>query len=280
MDMLVLCGVLLMFSGSAEGLITVDSNCTSNQPCLFYGALGRPLYLQLPSESELKLRKNRSGTTTETILTFKNQTIRHKHPDPRWQFVTENRTMIISRAEKNHSGNYSLDTFDSGGTDRGKYQFQLIIEAEVSSVKVTYSCLSSVDRSVYCSSDGDQLSFSWTLNVDSHGHRLTDGNRTLLLDKGSTGTISCSVENHVSRGSQTIDLQECPGPTTVSPVLPVSAVSRCTQQDHGFRVFVSVWLFEVIVLVSLLVGAFYIYTRIYKKQRAAEGKKRELEEAL
>ncbi|XP_072549553.1 uncharacterized protein [Salminus brasiliensis] len=211
MDMLVLCGVLLMFSGSAEGLIAVGSDCISNQPCLFYGALGRPLYLQLPSESELKLRKNRSGTTTETtILTFKNQTIRHKHPDPRWQFVTENRTMIISRAEKNHSGNYSLDTFDSGGTDRGKYQFQLIIEAEVSSVKITYSCWSSVDRSVYCSSDGDQLSFSWTLNVSPHEHQLTDGNRTLLLNKDNTATISCSVENHVSRGSQTIDLQPCP----------------------------------------------------------------------
>ncbi|XP_072550395.1 uncharacterized protein [Salminus brasiliensis] len=211
MDMLVLCGVLLMFSGSAEGLITVGSNCISNQPCLFYGALGRPLYLQLPSESELRLKKIISETVTDPILTFKNQTIRHKHPDPRWQFVTENRTMIISRAEKDDSGRYTLETFDSGGTDRGKYQFQLIIEAEVSSVKITYSCWSSVKRSVYCSSDGDQLSFSWTLNVSPHEHQLTDGNQTLLLDKGSTGTISCSVENHVSHGSQTIDLQECPG---------------------------------------------------------------------
>ncbi|XP_072549552.1 natural killer cell receptor 2B4-like isoform X6 [Salminus brasiliensis] len=212
MKTLIICGVLLMFTGPAlvSGLIAVGSDCISNQPCLFYGALGRPLYLQLPSESQLTLKKNSSGNTSDPILTFKNQTIRQNPPDPRWQFVTENRTMIISRAEKNHSGNYSLDTFDSGGTYRGKYQFQLIIEAEVSSVKITYSCWSSVNRRVSCSSNGDQLSFSWTLNVSPHEHQLTDGNRTLLLDKGSTGTISCSVKNHVSRGSQTIDLQECP----------------------------------------------------------------------
>ncbi|XP_072549554.1 uncharacterized protein [Salminus brasiliensis] len=130
MKTLIICGVLLMFTGPAlvSGLIAVGSDCISNQPCLFYGALGRPLYLQLPSESQLTLKKNSSGNTSDPILTFKNQTIRQNPPDPRWQFVTENRTMIISRAEKNHSGNYSLDTFDSGGTYRGKYQFQLIIE--------------------------------------------------------------------------------------------------------------------------------------------------------
>ncbi|XP_072549549.1 uncharacterized protein [Salminus brasiliensis] len=234
MKTLIICGVLLMFTGPAlvSGLIAVGSDCISNQPCLFYGALGRPLYLQLPSESQLTLKKNSSGNTSDPILTFKNQTIRQNPPDPRWQFVTENRTMIISRAEKNHSGNYSLDTFDSGGTYRGKYQFQLIIEAEVSSVKITYSCWSSVNRRVSCSSNGDQLSFSWTLNVSPHEHQLTDGNRTLLLDKGSTGTISCSVKNHVSRGSQTIDLQECPDSTTVTT--PTSQKpTQSSKSDNG-----------------------------------------------
>ncbi|XP_072550094.1 uncharacterized protein [Salminus brasiliensis] len=130
------------------------------QPCLFYGALGRPLYLQLPSESELTLRKDISETSEVLILRFRDPTITKKHSDPRWLFVTENRTMIISRAEKDDSGNYVLRTFDSGGNNRGVYQFQLIIEAVVSSVELTDSCFSSTKRRVSCSSDGDQLSFS------------------------------------------------------------------------------------------------------------------------
>lgn len=40
----------------------------------------------------------------------------------------------------------------------------------------------------------------------------------------------------------------------------------------GFPVFVTVWLFEAIILLSLLVGAFYIYTRIYSKLKITESK--------
>ncbi|KAG9282101.1 hypothetical protein AMEX_G711 [Astyanax mexicanus] len=57
--------------------------------------------------------------------------------------------------------------------------------------------------------------------------------------------------------------------TTVSSVSP-AVVNQCTCRDNGLMVFVTLWLFEVIILVSLLVGAFYIYSRIYRKQRAAE----------
>ncbi|KAL7861117.1 hypothetical protein AOLI_G00174660 [Acnodon oligacanthus] len=58
--------------------------------------------------------------------------------------------------------------------------------------------------------------------------------------------------------------------TTAAPVSAVTGCGQTTCLDTSFMVFVSVWLFEVIVLLSLLVGAFYIYTRIYKKQRAEQ----------
>ncbi|KAI4895419.1 hypothetical protein NFI96_006455 [Prochilodus magdalenae] len=115
----------------------------------------------------------------------------------------------------------------------------------VSSVEVTEDCSSSENRRVYCSSDGDDVSYSWTFQ---HPHHQSDGNQTLLLDSEALGRLTCSAQNHVSRGNKTIELHHC----------------------TGLRVFVSVWLFEIIILLSLLVGAFYIYTRIYQKQRAAQ----------
>ncbi|KAL0175526.1 hypothetical protein M9458_027856, partial [Cirrhinus mrigala] len=50
--------------------------------------------------------------------------------------------------------------------------------------------------SVFCSSEGDQIIYNWTLN----GEILEQGpmvrNTTILLDEGTAGNISCSVKNH------------------------------------------------------------------------------------
>ncbi|KTF78308.1 hypothetical protein cypCar_00049887, partial [Cyprinus carpio] len=72
-------------------------------------------------------------------------------------------------------------------------------EAPVASVEVSISC-SSNQRSVSCSSEGDQLLYSWTLNGDP----LMDGNSSIDLDEGTDGNISCSVKNHVSHAQKTI----------------------------------------------------------------------------
>ncbi|XP_049336707.1 uncharacterized protein LOC103043678 [Astyanax mexicanus] len=286
MKMLLICGVLLMFTGSAVGLITVGPQCRSDQTCVFYEALEHPMHLQLPSESELTLKKI-DERVSQVILKCKKQKILIHLNYPRWQFVSEHRTMIITRAEKNDSGRYRLETFDSEGTNKGVYDFHLTIEAVVSSVEVKYSCLSGLNRRLFCSSDGDQIHFSWTFSRTPFKQRLTDGNKTLLLDKDEVVKVTCHVENHVSRGNKTIELHQCPGSSstvgisaTESPVSPAFPESKCTNCDSGLMVFVSVWLFEVIILVSLLVGAFYIYTRIYRKQRAAESKQQEGEEPL
>ncbi|XP_037400497.1 uncharacterized protein LOC108414420 isoform X1 [Pygocentrus nattereri] len=244
MRMLVIFVVLLMFRGASMGLLPMNPVCRFNQSDPCYGAVGRTLYLQLTPEELLFLKKNISGTSTY-ISRFLNHKIRQNHSDyPRWEYVADNRTIIISSAEKRDSGRYTLDTFDSAGRYRGVYHLQLVIEAVVSSMEVTYDCFFSEKRKVYCSSDGENVRYSWTL---SHTHQLADGNQTLLLDREA---VTCYAQNHVSIAHKTIELHQC----------------------SGFLVFVSVWLFEVIVLLSLLVGAFYIYTRIYKKQRAAEGK--------
>ncbi|XP_016307252.1 uncharacterized protein LOC107661947 [Sinocyclocheilus anshuiensis] len=61
---------------------------------------------------------------------------------------------------------------------------------------------------VFCSSEGDQILYSWTLN----GGPLMDGNSSIDLDEGTDGNISCSVKNHVSHRQKTVSVKPCPAP--------------------------------------------------------------------
>ncbi|KAL6475942.1 hypothetical protein MHYP_G00144410 [Metynnis hypsauchen] len=305
MKMLVIFGILVMFTEAGVGLLSMNPVCRFNQSDPCYGAVGRLLYLQLPSEDEFKLKKINSGYSPY-IFRFKKKTITLKHSDPRWQFVTDNSTMIISSAEKRDSGRYTLYTFDSAGSGRGIYHPQLVIEAAVSSVTVTDSCLSIEKRKVYCSSDGDNVHYNWTFQ---HTHPLADGIQTLLLDREAVGNVTCYAQNHVSHEHKTIEIQRCPEPETVTPTTPLNfKVTLRTQsgkgtslsdkeaqtpthncnsntQDHlSFQrdiVFVVVQVLEITVLL-LLLGGFHIYARIQRKQtkKAAESKEEEVDEGL
>ncbi|KAG9263790.1 hypothetical protein AMEX_G21929, partial [Astyanax mexicanus] len=237
-------------SSSSAGLITVDDRCRSDQSCVFYGAVGRPLYLQLPKEDYLQLKKINSGTTSDVVFLYRNKKIRINHLDQRWEFNNETKTMIITRAEKEDSGRYRLDSFNSTGFNTGPYSLHLIIEAGVSSVKMTNSCFSITERKVHCSSDGDQIQFSWTLDGIPHNQNLTDGNQTLLLGERSTGNFTCTVKNHVSNGSATVIIEPCP---------------EALLLWFSLEMFVLVWVLEIIVLLALL-GGFHIYGRIFRKR--------------
>ncbi len=79
--------------------------------------------------------------------------------------------------------------------------------APIGSVEVSIICSSSGVMGVFCSSDGDQLRYSWTLNGDP----LMDGNSSIDLDERTDGNISCSVKNHVSHAQKTIRLKPCLG---------------------------------------------------------------------
>ncbi|KAL7849835.1 hypothetical protein SRHO_G00191840 [Serrasalmus rhombeus] len=229
MKILVIFSVVVMFTRGAMGLLSMNPVCrfTQSDPC--YGAVGRPLYLQLPSEDELDLKKNISGNPTERIFKFINPNITLNHSVyPRWQFVTDNSTMIISSAEKRNSGRYTLETWDSAGRYRGVYYLQLVIEDVVSSVTVTDSCLSIEKRNVYCSSDGDDVHYNWTFQQT---HQLADGNQTLLLEKEAHGSVTCYAQNHVSHEKKTIEIQQCPDPTTVTP--STSPKTSVTQRGTG-----------------------------------------------
>ncbi|KAK3552860.1 hypothetical protein QTP86_024259 [Hemibagrus guttatus] len=114
--------------------------------------------------------------------------------------------MILTSAERDNSGTYTLNTFDEDGRSKGSYTLQVNIEARVSSVKLSYSCLFSEVKKVYCSADGDDLHFNWTPDSII---RMENDNKTLVLDKKHNEKVTCNVKNHVSRDHNSIDLLEC-----------------------------------------------------------------------
>ncbi|KAG5270225.1 hypothetical protein AALO_G00190170 [Alosa alosa] len=221
--------------------------CDATQDAACYGALGGPVYLQLMRNTRghklslyynsahvFKFKRTKSVFYEEFNTTSVLQ---------RWQFVPDNGTMIINPAERRDAGTYRVQITESTG--RGvKHTVQLTIEAPVSSVDLSISSSANGERSVRCSSTGDSPQYSWSLDGRPLGEAdadLSSDNQTILLRGDVTGQLTCSVRNHVSSTHTTRLMDLCSG--GISPV------------------FISVWLAEIIILTSLLVGGYYLYIR-------------------
>jgi len=89
--------------------------------------------------------------------------------------------------------------------------------APIGSVEVSLTCSSSGGKSVSCSSDGDLLIYSWTLNGDP----LTDANTNIHLNETTEGVVICSVKNHVSQQQKNISI-DCPGELFIHKLLNYS----------------------------------------------------------
>ncbi|GAA6092865.1 uncharacterized protein LOC113659134 isoform X4 [Tachysurus ichikawai] len=130
-------GILLMFTGAASGSLFQDYVvCRFDQSYPCYVALGQRLHLQMPLEDGFDLK------TTSLIIKYR--TKQSYPPTPllsRWQFVNDNKTMILTSAERSDSGTYTLNIFDGEGGDKGSSTLQVNIEARVSSVTLSYSCM-------------------------------------------------------------------------------------------------------------------------------------------
>ncbi|KAI2645686.1 HEPACAM family member 2 [Labeo rohita] len=189
---------------------------------------------------EMKIQKRINyNKTTDPVCRVKNDTIKKNECDlysNRPEVTVINGTLIINRVIRADSGNYTVTLYHSDGTDTSTHleDLEVNVEAPIGSVEVSIICSSSGVMRASCSSEGDQLLYSWTLNGDS----LTDGNSSIDLNEGTDGNITCSVKNHVSHGQKTINVKPC----------PVSVV------------FVLVWCFQMMGLFGLL-GGFHIYMR-------------------
>ncbi|KAM9457229.1 uncharacterized protein Hap1MRO34_018473 isoform 2-T2 [Clarias gariepinus] len=207
--MKVIVGILLMFMGAASGLLFQDPVvCRFTQSNQCYVALGQQLNLQMPRVDMFQLKITDKTSTDHIILKYRpHRGIPLTVYIKRWQFVNNNKTLILTSAQRSDNGTYTLQTFDAKGNNKGIYTLQLNIEAEVTSVKVSYSCLSPAVWRVYCSADGDNLFFNWSSGFVTW---FENGSSTLVLDKIHKENVTCHVQNHVSHDSDFVRLHKCP----------------------------------------------------------------------
>ncbi|XP_016336706.1 uncharacterized protein LOC107684847 [Sinocyclocheilus anshuiensis] len=236
-EIMLIFGLMLLLQTAA----CLDRFCRFNQSDPCYAALGHKLNLMMvldASEYDLKIIKRINNNTADgPVCRVKNGRMRDcDFYNNRPEVTVINGTLIINRVIRADSGNYRLTLVDSDGAETSR-DLQVIVEAPIGSVEVSIICSSSGVMRVSCSSEGDPLLYSWTLNGDP----LMDGNSSIDLDEGTDGDISCSVKNHVSHAQNTIRVQPC-------PVCSVSVV------------FVLVWCLQLMVLLGLL-GGFHIYMR-------------------
>ncbi|KAK7137593.1 hypothetical protein R3I94_013292 [Phoxinus phoxinus] len=269
--MMLIFGLMLLQTAAC-----VECNCRFDQSVPCYAALGHKLNLQMVDARYYKLWiiKTINNNPDDPVCKVKNDTRYEKECDlfknrPEVTFINGN--LIINRVTRADSGNYTLKLDLSDGTEKSA-DLQVKVEAPIGSVEVSIICSSSGVTSVSCSSDGDPLIYSWTLN----GHPLMDGNTNIQLNNTSHGDIIiCSVKNHVSDGQKSISVEDCPPGTTTAAVtsrltstLTSTSVlprSSTLTSGHGSVVFVLVWCLQLMVLFGLL-GGFHIYMRHVRKK--------------
>ncbi|XP_059377214.1 uncharacterized protein LOC132113463 [Carassius carassius] len=191
-----------------------DRFCSFNQSDSCYAAVGDKLNLLMVRDAqnqELHLYKLMDSRELEVFRIKNKKEKKHKSIRNRSEFIFDNGTLIINRVIRADSGNYRLEFYHSDGSRTFKKHLPINIEAPIGSVEVSINC-SSNQRSVFCSSDGDQIIYNWTLNREILEQGSMDGNTTIQLNEGTDGNISCSVKNHFSHAQKTIRLQPCPGP--------------------------------------------------------------------
>ncbi|KAK2890736.1 hypothetical protein Q8A67_013379 [Cirrhinus molitorella] len=234
--MILMSGLMLLLLQTAACL---DRFCRLNQSDPCYAALGHKLSLLMvldTSEYEMTIQKIiNNNKITDPICRVKNGKMKDCDIySNRPETTVNNRTLIINHVIRADSGNYTVTISNPSGTQTFQGELQVIVEAPIGSVQVSIICSSSGVMRVSCSSEGDQLLYSWTLNGDT----LMDGNSSIDLDEGTDGNITCSVKNHINHGQTTISAKPC----------SVSVV------------FVLVWCFQMMLLFGLL-GGFHIYMR-------------------
>ncbi|KTG40237.1 hypothetical protein cypCar_00030024, partial [Cyprinus carpio] len=206
--MMLIFGLMLLLQTAA----CLDRICRFNQSDICYAALGHKLNLLMVRDAskydttiQKRINKNK---TSDPVCRVKNGRMREKECDlysNRPKVAVINGTLIINRVIRADSGSYTVTFTPSDGSETST-DIQVKVEAPVGSVEVSISCSSSGVKRASCSSEGEQILYSWSLN----GGPLMDGNSSFDLNEGTDGNISCSVKNHVSHGQKTVSVKPCP----------------------------------------------------------------------
>ncbi|XP_072573534.1 uncharacterized protein [Paramormyrops kingsleyae] len=209
-----------------------------------YVALGRPAFIQLingASGYELTLQKD--GTV---IFSFRKNINFRENWGSQFNFYM-NGTLMITKAERNLSGIYTLGVFNLDGMNIRKETLNLIIEVPVTPPALSPLCLPHGELRVSCSSPvGDNPQYSWLLDGLPLNHSrpvYDDGKGAVILGKNTSGELTCTAKNNVSVANTTEMLPSCAvdtmpmllaalGTMVLLPILTVGVYSYCRKRPH------------------------------------------------
>ncbi|XP_028315001.1 uncharacterized protein LOC114470848 isoform X12 [Gouania willdenowi] len=191
----------------------VENHCDgrqNNAQC--YAALDGSIFIRL-MDSAVENHTYNWNKDKSRLLVVNNKRVITNTLEKRADFTTQNGIYRINQLKSSDSGQYRLEVFVDGGKKEEERILNLSVQAPVSSVQLVPTCLSMGEKKVSCSSKGDSLLYSWTLD----GRPLTDSD---LVPKGSNtniihlklqtvGKLVCHVQNNVSKSSGEVTLTTC-----------------------------------------------------------------------
>ncbi|XP_062380212.1 uncharacterized protein LOC134068545 [Sardina pilchardus] len=217
----------------------LETFCDISKKVTCYGILGEPMYLQMSCSfaCEITFYKEK-----KVLVRYRNSKMSF-NPEmlflsayQRWNFREDSKTMIINSTDSSDSGVYRVEIHDENGKLLHSHTPSVIIEAPVSSVSIAFMCHRGEGK-VICTSKGDSLQYSWSLDGVLI-NETTDDDHTIILREQEERNLTCTVTNHVSRGDVT---------QLSSPCLGLS--------------FWCVWVAQIIILLTLNIATCCFYKR-------------------
>ncbi|MGH0151624.1 UNVERIFIED_CONTAM: hypothetical protein FKN15_020485 [Acipenser sinensis] len=199
-----------------------------------YGALGDSVHLHfnttLNSSAEVQWKRgvNRIGVIKNNRMAFNNPYINRAE-------IFANGTLRLNRTQKNDSGDYSVDVFNTDGTNIFKGSMQVYIQEAVSQPVVHSTCLSHGEVLLVCTVDkGDNASFNWSLDgvpLNPSLAYFSAEEHVLILKKHVSGNLVCIATNQVSTNQSDSVIPNC-SEAVSQPVVH----STCLSHGEGLLV--------------------------------------------
>ncbi|XP_077335512.1 cell adhesion molecule CEACAM1-like isoform X1 [Lithobates pipiens] len=136
--------------------------------------------------------------------------------------ISENGSLIISNVTPENDGIYRVYIQNSTRPLIQRDDYFIHVEAPLSDIAVTSSCLPDGSAEAECSVKGSDPRYSWSLDG-----RSVSSHRRVTLPPPVSGTLHCDVTNQINNLSRSINIS-CPVPVS-DPVLDV----RCLQNDSA-----------------------------------------------
>ncbi|XP_071317094.1 uncharacterized protein [Trachinotus anak] len=248
--MISICVILTALATTALGKGAVEcsfSEPTGSQQC--FGAVGQLLLFHLPNTQDREMMLKKDNKHLILKVKHPNVTLNEEYVNQAEGFTGG--VLNLGDAMKRHSGDYELEEFTSNGVLQKKVHVHLEIHAPVSEPAVSQMCLSPEQMTVSCSSEGDGVEFTLTVNGQllkhTRDHSLSPSNWTtntqsltgstakqdksgasnitISLHGSLTGNLMCNVQNNVSREETVMHLQSCKDVPSSFPVVTVAVIA-------------------------------------------------------